>query len=180
VDGAWIPPGATKPLAVKILAPEAAANAIAHAAADRVATAWTSIGLATTVETLPPGGFVERLRNGDFTTAVIDVNMGLDPDPYPILASSQARSGGANVSGIQDAALDKALVAARAPGSAATRMKAYSTLQALLGTLQPMPTLFFRDSVMVVGSNLAGPVARPIDDPGGRFWDVIRWATVGR
>jgi peptide/nickel transport system substrate-binding protein len=180
VDKAWVPPGASKPLAVTILAPEVAANAIAQAAATRLAAAWTSLGLATTVEAVPPGELVERLQAADFAVAVIDVNMGLDPDLYPILASSQARAGGANVSGIQDAALDKALVAARAPGSAASRMKAYVALQKLLGTLQPMPALFFRDSVMVVRSDLAGPVARPIADAGGRFWDVIRWAAVGR
>ena len=180
VNKAWIPPGAKKPLAVTLLAPEPAANAIAYAAATRVAAAWTSLGLATTVEALPPGELVDRLRAADFTAAVIDVNMGLDPDPYPILASSQVRSAGANISGIQDAALDKALTAARAPGSTAARLKAYSALQKLLGSLQPMPTLFFRDSVLVVGPHLAGPVARPIADPGGRFWDVVRWATIGR
>ena len=180
VERAWVPPGAKKPLALTILAPEAAANAIAHAAATRVAAAWTSLGLATTVEALPPGELVKRLQAADFVAAIIDVNMGLDPDPYPILASSQARTGGANISGIQDAALDAALVAARAPGSAATRMKAYRTLQKLLGTLQPMPALFFRDSVLVVAPDLAGPVARPIADPGSRFWDVVRWVVVGR
>ncbi|HYN49027.1 MAG TPA: ABC transporter substrate-binding protein, partial [Candidatus Nanopelagicales bacterium] len=161
VDKAWIPPGASKALAVTILAPEAVANAIAHAAATRAAAAWTSLGLATTVEALPPGELVERLQAGDFMVAVIDVNMGLDPDLYPILASSQARTGGANISGIQDAALDKALVAARAPSSAASRTQAYGALQKLLGTLQPMPVLFFRDVVLVVASDLAGPVARP-------------------
>jgi peptide/nickel transport system substrate-binding protein len=180
VNKAWIPPGAKKPLAVTLLAPERAANAITYGAATRVAAAWTSLGLATIVEALPPGELVDRLRTADFTAAVIDVNMGLDPDPYPILASSQVRSGGANISGIQDAVLDKALVAARAPGSTAARLKAYSALQKLLGSLQPMPTLFFRDSVFMVGPGLAGPVARPIADPGGRFWDVVRWATVGR
>ena len=87
----------------------ASANPIVHAIADRVATAWTSLGLATTVEALPPGEFVERLRTGDFAAAVIDVNLGLDPDPYPILASTQAREGGSNVTGIQDATLDAAL-----------------------------------------------------------------------
>jgi len=75
---------------------------------------------------------------------------------------------------------DKALVAARAPSAMAKRMKAYAALQALLATLQPMPTLFFRDTVFVVGADLAGPAARPLADPGGRFWDVVRWATVGR
>ena len=180
VDKAWIPPRASKPLAVTILAPEAAANAIAHSAATRVAAAWTSLGLSTTVEALPPGELVARLQAADFTVAVIDVNMGLDPDPYPILASSQARAGGANISGIQDAAMDKALVAARAPAATAARKKAYGALQKLLGTLQPMPILFFRDTVFVVGPDLAGPASRPLADPGGRFWDVVRWITVGR
>lgn len=180
VDTAWIPPKASGPLAVTILAPEASANAVANAAATRVAAAWSSLGLASTVEALPPGELVERLQGADFQVAVIDVNMGLDPDAFPILASSQAREGGANVPGIQDAALDKALVAARAPGTYANRIKAYGALQKLLGTLQPMPALFFRDSVFVVGPKLAGPVARPVADPGGRFWDVVRWRTVGR
>jgi peptide/nickel transport system substrate-binding protein len=172
---AWLPPGATKPLEVTILAPQRSANPIAQAAAARVAAAWTSIGLAATVRELAPGDFVARLRKGDYQVAIVDVNMGLDPDPYPILASTQAREGGANVSGIQEATLDAALVAARAPGSMASRKRAYHNLQALLGTLQPMPALFFRDSVLVAGSGLAGPAARPISDPGDRFWDVIRW-----
>ena len=180
VDKAWIPPRASKPLQVTILAPEAAANVIAHSAATRVAAAWTALGLSTTVEALAPGELVARLHDADFTVAVIDVNMGLDPDPYPILASTQARAGGANISGIQDATLDKALVAARAPAAAAVRMKAYGALQKLLGTLQPMPTLFFRDTVLVVGPELAGPASRPLADAGGRFWDVVRWSTVER
>ncbi len=177
---AWIPPGAKKALQVALLAPERSANPVAYAAARRVAAAWTSLGLATTVEALPPGEFVDRLRAGKFAAAVVDVNMGLDPDPYPILASTQAREGGANVSGIQDQALDAALVAARAPGTMAARRKAYAKLQEVLAALQPMPTLFFRDSVMVAGPELAGPASRPIPDGGGRFWDVIRWRVTGR
>ncbi len=179
-EKAWIPPRATKPLEVTLLAPERAANPVAFAAATRVAAAWTSLGLATSVEALPPGEFVDRLRARKYVAAVIDVNMGLDPDPYPILASTQAREGGANVSGIQDAALDAALVAARAPGSTAARRRAYAKLQDVLTKLQPMPTLFFRDSVLVASDALAGPSPRPIPDAGGRFWDVVRWAATGR
>ncbi len=177
---AWIPPGATKPLEVVLLTPERAANPIAFAATTRVAAAWTSLGLATSVEPLAPGAFVDRLRSGKFTAAVVDVNMGLDPDPYPILASTQVVEGGANVGGFQDPTLDAALVAARAPGTPAARTKAYSALQELLGTLQPMPTLFFRDSVFVAGPGLAGPTPRPVSDPADRFWDVVRWVSTGR
>jgi peptide/nickel transport system substrate-binding protein len=172
---AWIAPGEKKPMQLKLLAPEESANPIVHGTAERVAAAWTAIGLATEVEALPAGEFVGRLRDGDYAAAVLDVNMGLDPDPYPILASSQARKGGSNVSGIQLDALDRALAAARAPGTTEARTQAYRDLQALLGTLQPMPTLFFRDVVMVADAGLTGPVPRPVSDPGDRFWDVVRW-----
>jgi peptide/nickel transport system substrate-binding protein len=175
VDGRWIPPGATKPLELTLLAPEASANRVVHDAAERVAKAWSSLGIATTVEALPPGAFVERLREGEFAAAVVDVNMGLDPDLYPILASTQAREGGSNISGLQDATLDQALAAARAPGTPEARTKAYAELQRRLATLQPMPALFFRDVVMVAGDTLDGPEVRPVADPGDRFWDVVRW-----
>ncbi len=141
-----------------------------------MAGAWSAIGLAATVKELALPDFVRQLRAGDYAVAIVDVNMGLDPDPYPILASTQAREGGANMSGIQSATLDVALVAARAPGTMAARRRAYRSLQVLLGSLQPMPTLFFRDSVLVAGPGLAGPAPRPIADPGDRFWDVIRWS----
>jgi ABC-type transport system substrate-binding protein len=101
--------------------------------------------------------------------------MGLDPDPYPILASTQAREGGSNIIGLQDATLDRALAAARAPGSPEARTKAYAELQRRLATLQPMPALFFRDVVMVAGNTLHGAETRPVADPGDRFWDVVRW-----
>jgi peptide/nickel transport system substrate-binding protein len=172
---AWIAPGGSKPLEVTLLAPDSSASPLVHATADRVAEAWSALGLATTVEALPPGEFVERLRTGDYAAAVVDVNLGLDPDPYAILGSTQSREGGSNVIGIQNATLDAALLAARAPGTMEERTKAYAELQRLLGTLQPMPALYFRDSVLVAGPDLVGPEVRPVADPGDRFWDVVRW-----
>jgi len=176
LDGKWLPPKAKKPLEISLLAPERSANPIAYEAARRVASAWTSFGVTTTVVPLAPGEFVERLRAGSFAAAVVDVNMGLDPDPYPILGSTQVRGGGSNIEGFQDAGLDAALLAARAPGTMTSRRKAYAALQQQLGALQPLATLFFRDSVLVAGPDLAWPSARPVADPADRFWDVVGWA----
>ena len=81
----------------------------------------------------PRGPAARRVRDRpaghrDFQVAVADVMVGLDPDLYPLLASSQTLTGGSNVMGVQDPALDALLAAARAPGTddARTRRTARS------------------------------------------------------
>jgi peptide/nickel transport system substrate-binding protein len=176
----WLPPRAKRPISITLLVANAAVNPVTAAVAAQVAATWSSLGIATTVTPLSAAAFVERLRGGEFVAAVADVNVGLDPDPYPLLASAQVQAGGSNVSGFQDPSLDAALRAARAPGTDAARRAAYARLQTLLGRLEPILPLFFRDSVFVVSDRLAGPRAVPAADPSGRFWDVIAWSTFGR
>ncbi len=175
----WLPKSAKKALTIEILAPAESANPTANAAAVRVAAAWTALGIPSHVTSLAPGAFVDRIRNGEFAAAVLDINVGLDPDPYPFLASSQARTGGSNVAGIQDAGLDKALGTARAPAAMAKRLASYKALQTLLGSLEPVLPLAFHDMAFVVSNRLAGPTPRPIADLSGRFWDVLTWRLAG-
>jgi peptide/nickel transport system substrate-binding protein len=180
VAAGWLPPKAKKPVTIALLVADATVNPVTAAAAARVAAAWTSLGIPTTVTPLAAGDLVERLRGAEFVAAVADINVGLDPDPYPLLASAQVQAGGSNVSGFQDPALDAALAAARAPGTDTARRAAYARLQTLLGKLEPILPLFFRDSVFVVSDRLVGPQAAPVADPSGRFWDVIAWSSFGR
>jgi ABC-type transport system substrate-binding protein len=176
----WLPPKAKKPLTIELLVADAAVNPVTAAVSTRVAAAWTSLGIETTVTSLAAGDLVQRLRDADFVAAVADVNVGLDPDPYPLLASAQVQAGGSNVSGFQDPSLDAALAAARAPGTDRARRAAYARLQTLLGKLEPILPLFFRDSDFVVSNRVTGPQAVPVSDPSGRFWDVIAWSSFGR
>ena len=69
-----------------------------------------------------------------FQVAVVDVIVGLDPDLYPLLASSQTLTGGSNIAGVQSVALDDLLLKARAPGTDAERKAAYSALQKQLAS----------------------------------------------
>ena len=125
---------------------------------------------------LPPGEFVAgRLAAADFTIALADVQIGLDPDLYPYLASSQTLSGGANLIGLQDPALDKLLAAARAPGTNEERAEAYSALQIALAKGQYLLPLAFRDEVVVARDTLVGPRLRQVADASDRFWDVLTW-----
>jgi ABC-type transport system substrate-binding protein len=152
------------------------ANPGLFAAAAGVAADWTALGLTVEHVALPPGEFVtDRLATGDFQVAVVDVIVGLDPDLYPLLASSQTLTDGSNVAGLQDPKLDELLIKARAPGTTEERKTAYSALQKQLAAGRYLLPLTFADEVVVARDALDGPVVRQVTDPSDRFWDVLTW-----
>ena len=107
---------------------------------SRSPPSWEALGFTVTlVETDPGTSLTERLREGKFTAAVIDISIGLDPDLYPLLASSQTRTGGLNLIGLQDSTLDGLLAAARKPGTPEARKAAYTALQTQLSTRRIHP-----------------------------------------
>ncbi len=174
--GGWAVPGSKKPFQMELISPDRATNPTAMAAAEAVAKDWQRFGLQTTVTGLPPTEFVQdRLRAGKFQSAAIDVTIGLDPDLYPLLASTQVAKGGSNFSGIQDVALDRDLIHARAPGSEAARKAAYTKLQARLVAKDYILPLAFRDELVVVSDRVKGQAIRELGDASDRFWDVLSW-----
>ena len=174
--GGWIPKGARQPLTIELLSPEESANPASYAVAAAVARNWRGIGLTVTQTPLPGAALVgDRLRAGEFEAAVVGTGIGLDPDLYPLLASTQVTSGGSNFAGLQDPALDRLLVTARAPGTDAARKAAYVALQERLATGTYLLPIAFRNEVVAVRDALQGPEIRPIGSPGDRFWDVLTW-----
>ena len=174
--GGWIPKGGKDPLTIELLSPQADANPAAYAIANAVAAAWTSIGLGVDHTSLAGAQFVgEHLQTGDFSVAVTGTTIGLDPDLYPLLASSQTTLHGSNYSGLQDAGLDVLLVRARAPGPDEARLAAYAALQVKLAAGTYVLPVAFADVVVVVRDTLTGPRPRPVGAPGDRFWDVLTW-----
>ena len=174
-DG-WHLPKAKSPLTIEVLSPTRAANPGLFEAAERVTADWKAIGLTVTHVDLPPSEFVaDRLARGEFAAAVVDVTLGLDPDLYPLLASSQTLAGRSNIIGVQDPTLDALLVSARAPGTEVERKTAYKALQEQLAKGRYLLPLAFADEVVAVHDVLQGPVVRQVTDPSDRFWDVLTW-----
>lgn len=176
VDGAWYPKGADEPITLEVLSPDKDANPIAWAVAEAVVADWRAIGLVAT-HTTPEAGevFSDRLRAGQFQLAVAPEVIGLDPDLYPLLASTQAKAGGSNVGGLQDPALDKLLAAARKPGTEEARKAAYTALQVRLAAQMYLLPIAFRDEIIVLRGTVSGPLVRPVGASGDRFWDVLTW-----
>jgi peptide/nickel transport system substrate-binding protein len=176
VEERWRPPNAKEAYTIELLSPDAAMNPTLNAVARRVAADWDALGFSVNVVELDPGtSLTEKLRQGTFTAAILDISIGLDPDLYPLLASSQTRTGGLNLIGLQDSALDALLAAARKPGDDATRKAAYTALQTQLTTAQYLLPLAFADEVVVARSSVQDVAVQPVGDPSDRFWDVLTW-----
>ncbi len=175
VSAGWEVPKATTAYALEVDSPDQASNPVAWAAAELVTGQWRAFGLKATHVGLAPADLVARLSAGTFAAAVVQVNIGIDPDLYPLFASSQAITSGANISGIQNSSLDALLVAARAPGSDTARQTAYSKLQAALVANPAMLPLFFQNDLVVVDLRVVGPTIRSLSDLSDRYWDVLTW-----
>ena len=174
-DG-WRPPGAKEPLSIELSVPEAAKSPVLRQVGVAVAADWKSIGLTVQVVEQDPATLVtDRLRTGAFDVAVVDIALGHDPDLYPLLASTQTRTGGANILGLQDTGLDKLLEAARKPAAEAVRKEALRALQVRLATGVFLLPIAYADEVFVVRNRVSGPVVREVSDGSERFWDVLSW-----
>jgi len=173
-DGAWTAPRGKARYALEILTVPADASPRLAATAAFVRDAWTKLGLSVKLVELPASELAERLRAGTFSAAVVDIAMGLEPDLYPLLASSQVRASGSNLSGFQDPALDTLLEAARGVGTAEQRATAWKALLAGLAQRQPILPLAWSDEILLA-RGLEGMVPRLIAGPGDRFWDVLGW-----
>jgi peptide/nickel transport system substrate-binding protein len=171
----WSAPPVEAPLAIEILTPEAGTNVRAAATASLVAAGWRELGLDVEIVELAPADYAARVRAGEFDAAVADVNLGLDPDLYPLLASSQVTTRGTNLIGLQDPALDDLLEAARSPGDETARAAAYTAIQERFGTQHYFLPLVYADEVVVARDRLSGPTIRQLGDPSDRFWDVLTW-----
>jgi len=174
--GEWHIGRSKKQVVVELIVPSKASNPVAYATAAFISKSWRSLGVLTHVVALTPAEFVgDRLTTADFQAAVVDINVGLDPDLFPLFASRQAGHGGSNISGVQSLVLDAKLIAARKPGTEAERKAAYVDLQKFLSATQVTLPMFFRDEPVVVSSRVTGGVVRLLGDPSDRFWDVLTW-----
>ncbi len=172
--GKWVAPRTKGAYALEVLTVPASANPRLASVAAFLRDAWTKLGFEVKLVEVPAADLATRLQSGDYVAAVVDVASGLEPDLYPLLATSQVRASGRNLSGYQDPALDKLLEAARAPGTPEGRAAAWKALLAAVDERMPILPIAWADEVFLA-RGLQGPTPRLIVDPGDRFGDVLAW-----
>jgi ABC-type transport system substrate-binding protein len=174
-DG-WHGGPAKDPTTLELAFPTAESNPVLAAVGSQVAADWRALGFGVDVVQEDPATIAaDRLRAGEFTAAVVPIELGHDPDLYPLLASSQTQSGGANIFGVQDQDLDPLLEAARRPGTDAARTAAFTAVQKRLGEQTYLLPIAWPDTVVALGKRVEGTVQRTVADGSERFFDVLDW-----
>ncbi len=173
--GSWSFGKPAAAVSVELLTPTSASDATAFAIASRIAVAWQAIGIPVVIRALPAAEYVAAIRAADFDAAVVDVELGLDPDLWPLLSSTEVVTGGTNVAGYQNADLDGYLTKARKALDQTSRMAALRDVEKSLSENNPILPLCFRNYPFVVAGSVQNVSARQLADPSGRYWDVIDW-----
>ncbi len=162
-DAGWsLPSGAAASL--EILTLPASAHPVDAAVAAQAAAAWTAFGIPTRVTELSPIDLTSRLASGTFQLAVLNVDVGIDVDLYPLLGSGAVLTGG-NIAGIQLKDLDLLLNRARQPGDRATRTAALVALQKWLAETNYILPIRFRAVELLTSSRVTQVGPMLVDEP---------------
>ena len=162
-DAGWLlPNGAAANL--EILTLPASAHPVDAAVAAQAAAAWTAFGIPTQVTELSPVDLTSRLASGAFQLAVLNVDVGIDVDLYPLLGSGAVLTGG-NIAGIQLKDLDVLLNRARQPGDRAARSAALVALQKWLAATNYILPIRFRAVELLTSSRVTKVGPMLVDEP---------------
>lgn len=161
-DGWLLPSGAAASL--EILTLPALAHPVDAAVAAQAAAAWTAFGIPTRVTELSPIDLTTQLASGSFQLAVLNVDVGIDVDLYPLLGSGAVLTGG-NIAGIQLKDLDLLLNRARQPGDRAARTAALVALQKWLAETNYILPFRFRAAELLSSSRVTQVAPMLVDEP---------------
>jgi len=146
------------------------------AVADEIARQWGELGIEVHVELSGASQFVEGvLLPHQFQAALVTVDPGPDPDPYPLWHSSQAFGEGRNLASFSDPDVDRLLENARLATSTAQRADDYRSFQEEYAKEQPVVLLYTPAFQYVVRSDLRGLSPGVLLERSSRFNDVHLW-----
>ncbi len=170
-DGVWID-AEKKPVSLEILTLPSAPFPEDTAVASQAASAWIAFGVPTIVTEVDAETLTSRLATGDFDLVVLNVDVGIDPDLYPLLGSAAVLSGG-NVVGIQLKELDALLNEARKPAEREARVKALAAVQRWCAANNYLLPIRFKAEELLVASRLTGLAPLLVREPETHLRDVL-------
>ena len=170
VDGKWQKDKVT--LTIKLLAADRPEH---KAIADELKKDWEALGISTIVELVDRPSLRDRVRTGDFEVVVFSESLGATGNPFAFWHSSQAGSGGLNISGWSNRDADTLLEQIRSTADLVQRQDALNKFQNLIHASQPALFLNSPTYTYPVSDIVRGIRADRLGTPADRFSGVADW-----
>ena len=146
------------------------------AIAENVARQLKAIGIDARVQPLSASSFIdEHLLSRKFEAALVEIDPGPDPDPYPFWHSSQIASPGRNLANYRDPRIDDTLERARQNTEPARRKDLYELFSGYLIAAAPSLPLFSPRATYVQSTRVRAFEGSLLFTPSSRFYNVQRW-----
>ena len=144
--------------------------------AQEIARQWGELGVQVEVQVSGASQFVEGvLLPRAFDAALVSVDPGPDPDPYPLWHSTQALGEGRNLASYANAEVDELLENGRLTSSPAKRAEDYRAFQEIYAEDVPAALLYTQTYQYVVRAELQGLSPGLLLSLSSRFDDIHLW-----
>jgi peptide/nickel transport system substrate-binding protein len=145
------------------------------AVADDIARQLRATGIAATTSPMPQEEFLDALNGRTYTSALVLVDPGPDPDQYPFWHGSQILPPGLNLANYSDPRIDETVERARQTTDIERRRDLYALFNGYFISAMPSIPLFAPSRVYVQPAGLGGFESRLLFTEAGRFFDVQNW-----
>jgi len=145
--------------------------------AEEIANQWSQLGAVVTVETVDgEEAYLQRLREGDFDTAIVEMSLGssADPDVYAFWHEGQFPDG-ENVSAVDDRRISETLELARRDPFGINRVQHYRDFQAEFLERSIAIPLYYPLYTYVVSERIGGVQLGFVGDPSDRLRNLHEW-----
>ncbi len=155
-----------------LLADDAAQAALGQA----VAEAWRALGLGVDVVVVDRVTFRERLANGSFDAALVELDLApsADPDPYSLWRQVPTE-GGLNFGSLNERRISELLEAARQTTDGSARVALYAEFQRLFCDRAAALVLYYPIYYYGADERLAGVQLGFVSQPAERFRTIGAW-----
>lgn len=150
-----------------------------RALAEEIVHQWRNLGIAASVQVIPPGEFHTVLAERRFQAILVDLEIPGDPDPYVFWHESQIEHG-QNYAGLKSRTLSEIVEQARQATDQAQRAALYQRFQTLFAEQVPALLLYYPVYTYAVDEKVGGVQIRPLNAPSDRFRNIADWYVVRR
>ncbi len=144
------------------------------AIAQEIAAQWSQLGLEVRVEQAARDEYLQRLDDGLFDTAIVELTLSADPDVYAYWHQGQYPDG-LNYGSINDRRISEVLEKARADANGINRSMLYHQFQELFAERAIALPLYYPLYTYAVTQNVEGIQLGFIGSPEDRFRTLAMW-----